>query len=96
MAVLNTARAVIRDSETRRMAHVIKDELGKLRVGGAIIGIATGFFYAANWALGTDLALPGALLFDYAERCAVTDGRFFARNTWPDPSAVPSIPIWVI
>ena len=30
MAVLNTARAVIRDSETRRMAHVIKDELGKL------------------------------------------------------------------
>jgi DNA recombination protein RmuC len=30
MAVLNTARAVIRDSETRRMAHVIKDELSKL------------------------------------------------------------------
>ena len=30
MAVLNTARAVIRDTETRRMAHVIKDELGKL------------------------------------------------------------------
>ena len=30
MAVLNTARAVIRDSETRRMAHVIKDELAKL------------------------------------------------------------------
>ena len=30
MAVLNTARAVLRDSETRRMAHVIKDELGKL------------------------------------------------------------------
>jgi DNA recombination protein RmuC len=30
MAVLNTARAVIRDFETRRMAHVIKDELGKL------------------------------------------------------------------
>ncbi len=30
MAVLNTARAVIRDSETRRMAHVIKDELTKL------------------------------------------------------------------
>ncbi|MDQ1315238.1 MAG: recombination protein RmuC [Pseudomonadota bacterium] len=30
MAVLNTSRAVIRDSETRRMAHVIKDELGKL------------------------------------------------------------------
>jgi DNA recombination protein RmuC len=30
MAVLNTVRAVIRDSETRRMAHVIKDELGKL------------------------------------------------------------------
>jgi DNA recombination protein RmuC len=30
MAVLNTARAVIRDSETRRMAHIIKDELGKL------------------------------------------------------------------
>ena len=29
MAVLNTARAVIRDSETRRMAHVIKDELAK-------------------------------------------------------------------
>jgi DNA recombination protein RmuC len=30
MAVLNTARAVIRDFETRRMAHVIKDELAKL------------------------------------------------------------------
>lgn len=30
MAVLNTVRAVIRDSETRRMAHVIKDELSKL------------------------------------------------------------------
>jgi DNA recombination protein RmuC len=30
MAVLNTARAVLRDSETRRMAHVIKDELAKL------------------------------------------------------------------
>lgn len=30
MAVLNTARAVIRDAETRRMAHVIQDELGKL------------------------------------------------------------------
>lgn len=30
MAVLNTARAVIRDSETRRMAHVIKEELSKL------------------------------------------------------------------
>jgi DNA recombination protein RmuC len=30
MAVLNTARAVLRDSETRRMAHVIKDELSKL------------------------------------------------------------------
>lgn len=30
MAILNTARAVIRDSETRRMAHVIKDELAKL------------------------------------------------------------------
>jgi DNA recombination protein RmuC len=30
MAVLNTTRAVIRDSETRRMAHVIKDELAKL------------------------------------------------------------------
>ena len=27
-----------------------------LVVGGAIIGIGTGFFYAANWALGADLA----------------------------------------
>ena len=30
MAILNTVCAVLRDSETRRMAHVIKDELGKL------------------------------------------------------------------
>lgn len=30
MAVLNTARAVIKDVETRRQVHVIKDELGKL------------------------------------------------------------------
>lgn len=29
--------------------------LNILFVGGAIIGIGTGFFYAANWALGTDL-----------------------------------------
>ena len=27
-------------------------------IGGAVIGIATGFFYAANWALGTSLAPP--------------------------------------
>jgi DNA recombination protein RmuC len=30
MAVLNTARAVIKDVETRRQVHVIKDALGKL------------------------------------------------------------------
>jgi DNA recombination protein RmuC len=30
MAVLNTARAVIKDVETRRQVHVIKQELGKL------------------------------------------------------------------
>ncbi len=30
MAVLNTARAVLRDVETRRQIHIIKDELGKL------------------------------------------------------------------
>lgn len=30
MAVVNTARAVIRDVETRRQIHIIKDELGKL------------------------------------------------------------------
>jgi len=30
MAVLNTARAVLRDVETRRQVHIIKDELGKL------------------------------------------------------------------
>jgi DNA recombination protein RmuC len=30
MAVLNTARAVIKDVETRRQVHVIKDELSKL------------------------------------------------------------------
>ena len=30
MAVLNTARAVLKDVETRRQIHVIKDELGKL------------------------------------------------------------------
>lgn len=30
MAILNTVCAVLRDTETRRMAHVIKDELGKL------------------------------------------------------------------
>lgn len=30
MAVLNTARAVLRDVETRKQIHVIKDELGKL------------------------------------------------------------------
>lgn len=30
MAVLNTARAVIKDVETRRQVHIIKDELGKL------------------------------------------------------------------
>lgn len=30
MAVLNTARAVIKDVETRRQVHVIKDELAKL------------------------------------------------------------------
>jgi DNA recombination protein RmuC len=30
MAVVNTARAVIRDVETRKQVHIIKDELGKL------------------------------------------------------------------
>ena len=30
MAVLNTARVVLKDVETRRQVHVIKDELGKL------------------------------------------------------------------
>jgi DNA recombination protein RmuC len=30
MAVLNTARAVLKDVETRRQIHIIKDELGKL------------------------------------------------------------------
>lgn len=30
MAVLNTARAVLRDVETQKQVHVIKDELGKL------------------------------------------------------------------
>jgi DNA recombination protein RmuC len=30
MAVLNTARAVLRDVETRKQIHVIKNELGKL------------------------------------------------------------------
>ncbi|HXZ49341.1 MAG TPA: DNA recombination protein RmuC [Usitatibacter sp.] len=29
-AVLNTARAVLKDTETRRQVHIIKDELGKL------------------------------------------------------------------
>lgn len=29
MAILNTARAVIKDVETRRQVHIIKDELGK-------------------------------------------------------------------
>ncbi len=30
MAVLNTARAVMKDTETRQQIHIIKDELGKL------------------------------------------------------------------
>jgi DNA recombination protein RmuC len=30
MAVLNTARAVLKDVETRRQVHIIKDELAKL------------------------------------------------------------------
>jgi DNA recombination protein RmuC len=30
MAVLNTARAVLKDVETRRQVHIIKDELSKL------------------------------------------------------------------
>jgi DNA recombination protein RmuC len=30
MAVLNTARAVIKDVETRKQIHIIKDELSKL------------------------------------------------------------------
>ena len=30
MAVLNTARAVLKDVETRKQMHIIKDELGKL------------------------------------------------------------------
>ena len=30
MAILNTARAVIKDVETRKQVHIIKEELGKL------------------------------------------------------------------
>jgi DNA recombination protein RmuC len=30
MAVLNTARAVLKDVETRKQVHIIKEELGKL------------------------------------------------------------------
>ena len=30
MAVLNTARAVLKDVEMRKQVHIIKDELGKL------------------------------------------------------------------
>ncbi|MBZ0093786.1 MAG: DNA recombination protein RmuC, partial [Sulfuricella sp.] len=30
MAILNTARAVIKDVETRKQVHIIKDALGKL------------------------------------------------------------------
>ena len=30
MAVLNTARAVMKDVETRKQVHIIQDELGKL------------------------------------------------------------------
>ena len=30
MAVLNTARAVLKDVETRKQVHIIKSELGKL------------------------------------------------------------------
>ena len=30
MAILNTARAVIKDVETRKQVHIIKDSLGKL------------------------------------------------------------------
>ena len=30
MAVLNTARAVLKDVETRKQIHLIKDALGKL------------------------------------------------------------------
>ncbi|MEQ1674762.1 MAG: DNA recombination protein RmuC, partial [Candidatus Nitrotoga sp.] len=30
MAVLNTARAVLKDTETRKQVHIIQDELGKL------------------------------------------------------------------
>ena len=30
MAVLNTVRAVLKDVETRKQIHIIKDELGKL------------------------------------------------------------------
>jgi len=30
MAVLNTARAVLKDIETRKQVHIIKSELGKL------------------------------------------------------------------
>ena len=30
MAVLNTARAVLKDVDTRKQIHIIKDELGKL------------------------------------------------------------------
>jgi len=34
---------------------LLAPNLTVLFVGGAIIGVGTGFFYAANWALGTDL-----------------------------------------
>ena len=33
MAVLNTVRAVLKDVETRKQIHIIKDELGKTRQG---------------------------------------------------------------
>jgi MFS family permease len=35
---------------------LLSTDLPVVFVGGAIIGVGTGFFYAANWALGADLA----------------------------------------
>lgn len=38
------------------LVALLSANLTVIFVGGAIIGIGTGFFYAANWALGADLA----------------------------------------
>ncbi|MGB9899141.1 MFS transporter, partial [Thermanaerothrix sp.] len=34
---------------------VLAPDLTLLRVAGAVLGAATGLFYAANWALGTEI-----------------------------------------